>query len=252
MAASRRNCPARRHSLWSKEWQSWTLPWTSAALLRTVSKFLFLFFLFLYSFSLDAQAKYKAACDTCSALESVVQNLHAAEELVSKLEEWFTTDFSEFAAAMSDPQLVLKSLSTNSGDVPIARFLYQHCAFLASVFNWNSPLNFSSIDNRDLSLLEWLKKVKAELANPSTSDANAAGLSGSNTHVNVREVDQLFDNDVQVKGKAGGATGKAATEASSSWACSETSGALWGYFSLYFLFFIFYLHLCTHQTLLLS
>ncbi|KAF5345718.1 hypothetical protein D9757_014784 [Collybiopsis confluens] len=60
---------------------------------------------------------------------------------------------------------------------PVARFSYDQFALLATLFKWNSKLNFSEVDTGDKTLLEWLEHVKFLASEPLSTASTSGGLS---------------------------------------------------------------------------
>ncbi|KAF5378696.1 hypothetical protein D9757_010785 [Collybiopsis confluens] len=110
-----------------------------------------------------AQSRFETARDARAALMMAHEALNAQVKAIDCLTEHFIQCFGSFANSMSDPMIVLKSLGSTAGDEPVARFSYEHFSFLATVFDWNSPLNFGKIDTGDRTLQEWLELVRESL-----------------------------------------------------------------------------------------
>ncbi|KAF5353756.1 hypothetical protein D9757_012939 [Collybiopsis confluens] len=108
----------------------------------------------------NAQAQFETARDARAALMMAHEALDSQVKAIDRLTEHFVQCFGSFSDSMSDPMIVLKSLGSTAGDEPVARFSYEHFSFLATVFNWNSPLNFSKIETGDRTLQEWLELVR--------------------------------------------------------------------------------------------
>ncbi|KAF5349825.1 hypothetical protein D9757_014597 [Collybiopsis confluens] len=111
----------------------------------------------------NAQSRFETARDARAALMMAHEVLNAQVKAIDCLTEHFIQCFGSFADSMSDPMTVLKSLGSTAGDEPVARFSYEHFSFLATVFDWNSPLNFGKIDTGDRTLQEWLELVRESL-----------------------------------------------------------------------------------------
>ncbi|KAF5354441.1 hypothetical protein D9757_014749 [Collybiopsis confluens] len=111
----------------------------------------------------NAQAQFETARDARAALMMAHEALDSQVKAIDRLTEHFVQCFGSFSDSMSDPMIVLKSLGSTAGDEPVARFSYEHFSFLATVFNWNSPLNFSKIETGDRTLQEWLELVRDSL-----------------------------------------------------------------------------------------
>ncbi|KAF5370492.1 hypothetical protein D9757_013119 [Collybiopsis confluens] len=124
----------------------------------------------------NAQARFETARDARTALMMAHEALDAQVKAINRLTEHFVQCFGSFSDSMSDPMIVLKSLGSTAGDEPVARFSYEHFSFLATVFDWNSPLNFSKIDTGDRTLQEWLELVRESLdkvPGPSAASPNS-------------------------------------------------------------------------------
>ncbi|KAF5357269.1 hypothetical protein D9757_013003 [Collybiopsis confluens] len=111
----------------------------------------------------NAQSRFETARDARAALIMAHEALNAQVKAIDRLTEHFIQCFGLFSDSMSDPMIVLKSLGSTAGDEPVARFSYEHFSFLATVFDWNSPLNFGKIDTGDRTLQEWLELVRESL-----------------------------------------------------------------------------------------
>ncbi|KAF5391149.1 hypothetical protein D9757_003180 [Collybiopsis confluens] len=111
----------------------------------------------------NAQSRFETARDARAALMMAHEALNAQVKAIDRLTEHFVQCFGLFSDSMSDPMIVLKSLGSTAGDEPVARFSYEHFSFLATVFDWNSPLNFGKIDTGDRTLQEWLELVRESL-----------------------------------------------------------------------------------------
>ncbi|KAF5378722.1 hypothetical protein D9757_010750 [Collybiopsis confluens] len=111
----------------------------------------------------NARSWFETARDACAVLMMAHKALNAQVKAIDCLTEHFIQCFGSFADSMSNPMIVLKSLGSTAGDKPVARFSYEHFSFLATVFDWNSPLNFGKIDTGDRTLQEWLELVRESL-----------------------------------------------------------------------------------------
>ncbi|KAF5392087.1 hypothetical protein D9757_003378 [Collybiopsis confluens] len=124
----------------------------------------------------NAQARFETARDARTVLMMAHEALDAQVKAINCLTEHFVQCFGSFSDSMSDPMIVLKSLGSTAGDEPVARFSYEHFSFLATVFDWNSPLNFSKIDTGNRTLQEWLELVRESLdkvPGPSAASPNS-------------------------------------------------------------------------------
>ncbi|KAF5378959.1 hypothetical protein D9757_008754 [Collybiopsis confluens] len=120
----------------------------------------------------NAQSRFETARDARAALMMAHEALNAQVKAIDRLTEHFVQCFGLFSDSMSDPMIVLKSLGSTAGDEPVARFSYEHFSFLATVFDWNSPLNFGKIDTGDRTLQEWLELVRESLDKDSIANAS--------------------------------------------------------------------------------
>ncbi|KAF5353009.1 hypothetical protein D9757_014928 [Collybiopsis confluens] len=124
----------------------------------------------------NAQARFRVAQDLRQALDLAVEGYTAQRKLIGFLSGQFLEAFNEFKATMDDPLIVLKSLAYSPED-PVARFSYDQFALLATLFKWNSKLNFSEVDTGDKTLLEWLEHVKFLASEPLSTASTSGGLS---------------------------------------------------------------------------
>ncbi|KAF5345073.1 hypothetical protein D9757_014967 [Collybiopsis confluens] len=124
----------------------------------------------------NAQARFRVAQDLRQALDLAVEGYTAQRKLIGFLSGQFLEAFNEFKATMDDPLIVLKSLAYSPED-PVARFSYDQFALLATLFKWNSKLNFSEVDTGDKTLLEWLEHVKFLASEPLSAASTSGGLS---------------------------------------------------------------------------
>ncbi|KAF5345834.1 hypothetical protein D9757_014887 [Collybiopsis confluens] len=130
----------------------------------------------------DAQARFRVAKDLRQALNLAVEGYTAQRKLIEFLSGQFLDAFNEFKATMDDPLIVLKSLAYSPED-PVARFSYDQFALLATLFKWNSKLNFSEVDTGNKTLLEWLEHVKFLASEPLPTASTSGEL--SNTIANL-------------------------------------------------------------------
>ncbi|KAF5392592.1 hypothetical protein D9757_002090 [Collybiopsis confluens] len=126
----------------------------------------------------NAQARFRVAKDLRQALDLAVEGYTAQGRLISFLAGQFLDAFNEFKATMDDPLIVLKSLAYSPED-PVARFSYDQFALLATIFKWNSKLNFSEVDTGDKTLLKWLEHVKSKALEPLPVASTSGGLSNT-------------------------------------------------------------------------
>ena len=101
-------------------------------------------------------------------------NLEAAQavqaeqaRLVEKLSVSFLLAFDRLRESMRDPVLVLNSIA--SASPPSSVISYDDFVFLATLLNWDSPLNLALNDGEKRTLKEWV-----ELMLPASS-SSAAG-----------------------------------------------------------------------------
>ncbi|KAF5378699.1 hypothetical protein D9757_010786 [Collybiopsis confluens] len=118
------------------------------------------------------------AKDLRQALDLAVEGYTAQRKLIGFLSGQFLDAFNEFKATMDDPLIVLKSLAYSPED-PVARFSYDQFALLATIFKWNSKLNFSEVDTGDKTLLEWLEHVKSKASEPLPVASTSGGPSNT-------------------------------------------------------------------------
>ena len=107
--------------------------------------------------------------------EASVSALSAQQQIVDTLRDQYYAAFAEFKETMRDPSIVLQQLGRESKK-PVARFGYHHISFLATLFGWNSKLNFSCIDTAEKSLSEWLDLFVAEAAKGPIASGSGSSL----------------------------------------------------------------------------
>ncbi|KAF5392588.1 hypothetical protein D9757_002097 [Collybiopsis confluens] len=126
----------------------------------------------------NAQARFRVAKDLRQALDLAVEGYTAQGKLISFLAGQFLDAFNEFKATMDDPLIVLKSLAYSPED-PVAHFSYDQFALLATIFKWNSKLNFSEVDTGDKTLFEWLEHSKSKALEPLPVASTSGGPSNT-------------------------------------------------------------------------
>jgi hypothetical protein len=171
---------APRRSTFTTVFRSWTLPWSTSRTLPVVSLSFILinFVLFIHiRLFLDSQDRFNIAKDLRSSLEVAYEGLAAQHKLVDSLSSQFLDAFAKFKASMDDPMIVLRCLAGNE-EHPVAKFSYDQFALLATVFKWNSKLNFSEVDTGSKTISDWLELVRDKAsALPEDSPSSLAGPS---------------------------------------------------------------------------
>ena len=82
-------------------------------------------------------------------------------ELCRSLETLFLESMGELQATMTDPIMAFQYLVAKTGD---EIFSYDDFCFLATFFNWDSPLNFGEFHNDSHTLQEWLDTIVTRLS----------------------------------------------------------------------------------------